>query len=104
MVALATRADLEDVCGVAQLCSGLRVGVEGAIHVVWELFDLHSDDSWGVLLVDARNAFNSVNHVAALWNARVLWPRCSRFLFNTYWGYARLFVQGSDQFLLRKRE
>ena len=26
--------------------------------------------SWGILFVDAGNAFNSVNHVAALWNAR----------------------------------
>ena len=63
---------MEDVCGVAQLCSGLRAGMEGAIHAVRELFDLHSDDGWGVLLVDTRNAFNSVNRVAALWNARVL--------------------------------
>ena len=93
---------MEDVCGVAQLCSGLRAGMEGAIHAVRELFDLHSDDGWGVLLVDARNAFNSVNRVAALWNARVLWPRCSRFLFNSYRGYARLLIQGSDQFLLSK--
>ena len=99
---MATRADLEDVCGVTQLCSGLRAGMEGAIHAVCELFDRHSDDGWGVLLVDAKNAFNSVNRVAALWNARVLWPRCSRFLFNTYRGYARLFVQGSDQVLLSK--
>ena len=66
VIALATRTDLEDVCGIAQLCSGLWAGMEGAIHAVRELFDLHSDDGWGVLLVDARNAFNSVNHVAAL--------------------------------------
>ena len=74
--------------------------MEGAIHAVRELFDLHSDDGWGVLLVDARNAFNSVNRVAALWNARVLW--LPRFLFNSYHGYARLFIQGSDHFLLSK--
>ena len=29
VVALATHADLEDVCGVAYLCSGLRAGMEG---------------------------------------------------------------------------
>jgi len=99
---LATRSDLEEVCGISQLCSGLQAGMEGAIHVVRELFDQHSGDGWGVLLVDARNAFNSVKGMSTLWNARILWPWCSCFLFNTYWGYARLFVQGSDQVLLSK--
>ena len=40
--------------------------MEGAIHAVWELFHLHSDDSWGVLLVDAKNAFNSWLHYGML--------------------------------------
>ena len=31
IVALATWADLEDVCGVVRLCPGLRAGMEGAI-------------------------------------------------------------------------
>ena len=56
----------------------------------------------GVLLVDAQNAFNSVNHVGALWNARVLWPRCSLFLFNSYRGYAKLLIQRFGHFLLSK--
>ena len=47
VVALATRVNLEEVCGVVQLCSGLRAGMEGAIHAVCKLFDLHSNDSWG---------------------------------------------------------
>jgi len=53
VVALATRSNLEEVCGVSQSCTGLRAGMEGAIHAVCELFDQHSGDSWGVLLVDA---------------------------------------------------
>ena len=85
VIALATWADLEDVFGVVQLCPGLRAGMKEVIHAVCELFDLNSDDSWEVLLDDARNAFNSVDHVAALWNARVIWLCYSRFLFNSYW-------------------
>ena len=48
---LATRTDLEDVCGIAQSCSGYWAGMEGAIHAVRELFDLHSDDGWEFCLL-----------------------------------------------------
>ena len=63
---------------------------------------LNCDAGWGLLLVDAKNAFNSLNQIAALWNARVLWPCCLRFLFSTYCGYAPLFLQGSSDYLLSK--
>ena len=61
VVALATCADLEQVCGTDQLCSDLRACMKGAIHAVKELFDLNRDAGWGLLLVDAKNAFNSLN-------------------------------------------
>ena len=59
-----------------------------------ELFDLHSNDGWGLLLVDTCNAFNSssVDLIAASWNARVLWPQYSCFLFNSYQGYPGLYI------------
>ena len=52
---------------------------------------------YGVLMVNAKNAFNSVNSLRALGllNARVLWPRCSSFLFNIYRGYSSLWINGS---------
>ena len=83
-VCYATRVDVELACGSDQLCGGVKSGIEGAIHAMTSLFLQHGATSgWGVLLVDASNAFNSLHHVALLWNVRVLWPRCSRFVFNT---------------------
>ncbi len=85
-----------------EVIGGTRFGIEGAIHAVSDLFDGHSEDAWGVLMVDASNAFNSINRISVLWNARVLWPRCSRFLFNTYRGWAPLIMKGSSTVLYSK--
>ena len=43
-----------------------------------------------------------LNRVTALWNARILWPQCSRFLFNTYRGHAALIVHGSNEYLFSR--
>ena len=85
-----------------QLACGMQSGIEGAVHAMSALYDDHSNDGWGFLLMDATNAFISVNRVAALWNARVLWPSCSCFLFNTYGGYAFLLLKTSNEMLLSR--
>ena len=50
-------------------------GVEAVIHSVRELFD--SDEKEAVLLVDAQNAFNSLNRQTALRNMLSLCPSIS---------------------------
>jgi len=103
MVCTATRLDLEVQCGTDQLCAGIKCGIEGAVHAMCGLFNEHQSHSgWGVLLVDATNAFNSLNRAVLLWNARVMWPRCSRFLFNTYQGWATLVLWGTVNFLFSR--
>ena len=97
-VCLVTRNDAEDVCSSKQLCAGLRCGAEGATHAMSDLFDSHND-SYGMLIMDAENAFNSINRSSLLWNIRILWPRASRFIFNTYGGYSLLILKGSSEVL-----
>ena len=69
-----------------------------------ELFSAHQDQGtgWGVLVVDAANAFNSLNHAAMLLHACVLWPQCARFLFNTCRGWSVLVLRGLSTFLYSK--
>ena len=89
---MATRDDITDLCGIDQLCSGLKSGIEGSVHAMRELYEEKHSDGVTTCIVDARNAFNSLNRAAALWNSRIQWPRCSKFLFNTYRGYPSLIL------------
>ena len=48
----------------------------------------NEDDTEAVLMVDASNAFNSINREAFLYNTKVLCPALATFisnLFNTKW-------------------
>uniref|UniRef100_A0A8D8R6T7 Reverse transcriptase domain-containing protein n=1 Tax=Cacopsylla melanoneura TaxID=428564 RepID=A0A8D8R6T7_9HEMI len=97
---LITKEDVQDVCGSDQLCAGTKSGIEGAIHAMTSLFD--HDENEGLLLVDAKNAFNCLSRPLALWNIRVLWPRCARFIFNSYQGFCFTLFRGSDKVILNK--
>ena len=99
-----TRFDASVVCGSDQLCAGLQCGIEGAIHAMNELFDanLSNSSGWGVLLIDASNAFNSLNRISMLLHVRKLWPRCARFVFNTYRGWPVLVMRGMSDYILSK--
>ena len=61
------------------------------------IFD--TDDTDAVLLIDASNAFNSLNRAAALHNISVLCPSIATYAINTYRRHARLFVMGGKELL-----
>ena len=90
-----TEDDVKIACNSDQLCSGIKAGIEAAVHSVRQIYNKKSIEGFGLLLMDADNAFNSVKRSAALWNSRVLWVRCSHFLFNSYGGFALLIIKGS---------
>ena len=89
--------EAKTVCGSQQLCCGLEAGIEGAVHTLSEKWtECNEEDDWGVLLVDARNAFNEGNRIKMLWTVRHLWPAGARFAFNCYRHWSTLIFRGKD--------
>eukprot|EP00957_Ditylum_brightwellii_P097417 7419688-Ditylum_brightwellii.AAC.1 len=67
------------------------------------MWDDHTkEDGWGILLVDARNAFNEVNRRAMLWNVRHSWASGARFAFNTYRHWRKLVLCGYKDLVFSK--
>ena len=86
------KQDVIDVCGTTQACAGHKSGSEAAIHAMHNIYE--SDETDPALLIDASNAFNSLNRAAALHNVRVLCPMIATYAINTYRAPARLFGIG----------
>ena len=62
------------------------------VHVANSLFE--QDDTEAILLVDAKNAFNSLNRLSALQNIRSLCPSLATILINSYRAPTELFIDG----------
>ena len=86
------KQDIQEASGCLQMCGGQISGIEAAVHAVRSAFE--SNDTEAVLLVDATNAFNSLNRHAALQNIRRLCPPLATILINTYRAPTELFVDG----------
>ena len=82
--------DIQEAAGSLQLCGGQFAGCEAAVHAVRSMFQ--EEDTQGILLADASNAFNSLNQDLALLNTRHLCPSLSNILINTYRSDVPLFV------------
>ena len=82
--------EIQTVAGSAQLCARQPSGCEAAVHAIE---DIMSDPSVeGVLMVDARNAFNSLNRAVMLRNLQVICPSFAVPAINFYRSNAELFV------------
>ena len=62
--------EIQTVAGSAQLCARQPSGCEAAVHAIEVIMSDPSVE--GVLIVDARNAFNSLNRAVMLRNLQVL--------------------------------
>jgi Reverse transcriptase (RNA-dependent DNA polymerase) len=81
---------------------GSAAGVESAIHAMRGF--LASDDSDGILLIDADNAFNRVNRATALWNVQYICPALKHVLTNFYRSPTKIFMNGDSFFELLSQE
>ena len=82
-----------DAAGPLQLCVGQQAGCEAAVHAMSSLYDSQTTEA--ILLVDANNAFNSLNREVALRNIQHLCPSLSVVLINNYREDIDLFVDGA---------
>ena len=73
---------------------GLKIGAEAAVHYMQEKYRVESSEA--VILVDASNAFNSVNRQALLHNLQILCPQFSKVAINMYRRPCRMFVAGTE--------
>jgi hypothetical protein len=77
--------------------AGLEAGIEGGIHAMLQLWELHrQEEEWGFLLIDAKNAFNEQNRTGMIWTVRHEWPSGTRFVFNCYKHWATLVLQSNN--------
>ena len=89
------KQDILDAAGPLQVCASQVSGCEAAIHAMRQTFA--DEETEGALLVDATNAFNSINRQAALHNISVICPPLAQVLFNTYQAPVRCVIQGSGE-------
>ena len=89
------KADLMESAGPLQAAGGSKGGAEAAIHAMRTIFEDESTDA--VILVDASNAFNSLNRQVALHNVQRTCPSFATILINTYRKCSRLAVSGGAE-------
>ncbi|XP_066918884.1 uncharacterized protein [Clytia hemisphaerica] len=86
------KTHVKNSVGSLQVCAGQEAGCEAAIHAMKDVFD--HEDTEAVLLIDAANAFNSINRKAFVHNIGIICPAIAQYVENSYTKPSRLFVIG----------
>ena len=84
------REDVKLAAGNLQVCIGHQAGGEATIHAMKEIFK--GKEVEAAILVDATNAFNSINREAVLHNIAVKCPEINRYAQNCYGKPSKLFI------------
>ena len=94
-VMILLKKDVRQAAGSLQLCGGQITGSEAAIHAMHDVFN--DDNTGGILLMDAENAFNSINRKVMLHNLKLICPVIATYISNCYMYPARLFIIGGGE-------
>ena len=86
------KEEIKEAAGPLQVCAGHSAGSEAAIHAMGQVFVEEETD--GILLIDASNAFNQMNRSVALHNIQITCKEMSLYIINTYRSSSRLFICG----------
>ena len=89
--------EIQKAAGPLQASTGLKGGADAAIHVMRDTFEAEETD--GIILVDASNAFNSLNRKVSLHNVQYIFPPFATVLINTYRKSSTLVIHGGFELL-----
>lgn len=87
--------NITNAAGSLQLCAGQQSGCETAVHAMRQIFEQQETDA--ILLVDASNAFNSMNRKMMIQNTFIICPTIAVFTSNCYQQSIRLFIVGGGE-------
>jgi len=91
-----TREEIQEAASPLQVCGGHLSGCEAAVHAMQQIYE--SFETEAIILVDASNAFNSLNRQIALRNIQHICPPLSKVVINTYREDVCLFIDGEAIF------
>ena len=90
-----TRTAIVTSVGTLQVCAGQEAGCESIMHAMHPIYEDETCEA--ALLVDASNAFNSINRNFFLHNVTIICPAISMYVKNCYSLHSQLFIKGANK-------